>query len=156
MTKSVNTVKVTTALFFIVAGIILLKATFVERGVLFAVDEGLDPMLYPRCLLAGWLASAVLYLVMPQARFDSDALKKSLRGLISVITVVAVYIFLFSWFGVVLSTFVFMLLFALVMGRRKPLPNIIQACLFTFITWLVFEVLLNVTMPDNIIMETFF
>lgn len=156
MIKNINTKKVATALFFIVAGVVFLNASFAERGLLLAVDEGLDPMLYPRCLIIGWLASSILYLIMPQERFQASALKKFLPILASVVAVIGVYIFLFAYFGLVVSTFIFMILFAVVMGNRKVVQNLIFASVFTFVTWLVFEVALGIPMPGNIIMETFF
>jgi len=155
MIKNINTIKLITALVFIISGVILFKATFVERGMLFAFNEH-DPMIYPRCLIVGWLLSSVLYLVMPEERLQTDSLKKSLPGLLTVVAVIAVYIFLFSYLGLVLSTFVFMLLFNFVMGNRKPVSNIAFASLFTFITWFGFEMLLRIPMPRNMIVEMFF
>lgn len=155
MLKAFNPVKIVTALFFLIAGAVMLYATFEERSVIFAAPDELGPMTYPRYLITGWLALSVMYLFKAQKPFSGQALKTSLPGLVKVTLCIALYIFLFGTIGLIMSTAVFLLIFLPLLGMRKPLVVIGLSALCSALTWVVFVKALGVAMPPNLLLEFF-
>ncbi len=149
----INMAKTCTGLLFLICGVILLHSSYAARGVTFAAPDELGPMVYPRALLYFWVALSAIYLVLPQKPFAAAELQKSLPGLCLVAGVIAAYIFLFGVMGLFGSTVAFLLGFFWVMGYREWRRGIPIAMLLGVITWLVFEKVLGVIMPPNLLME---
>jgi uncharacterized membrane protein len=138
------------ALIFIAIGVILLKETYAERVVFYISADELGPMTYPRYLLWGWIGLSVAYLLFPQKPFDASEIKSCLPILAVAITTIIVYMFLFKYAGLFVSTLLFLLLFFYILDYRDPKRMILISMSCSAIVWIVFEKLLAVPMPTGI------
>lgn len=143
------------ALIFIVIGGILLKETYAERVVFYASPDELGPMTYPRYLLWGWLGLSVLYLIFPRKPIDAERIKEWLPSIAAVIASITVYILLFKYIGLLLSTFCFLLLFFYILKYRDPKRVLALACATSVTIWVIFEKLLAIPMPSNVLEKLF-
>ena len=102
----------------------------------------------PRILLFGWIGLSILYLLNPGKPFNAHDLRASLPGVSKVVASIAVYIILFATVGLPLGTFLFLLLFFSLMRYRDIRRMISFALLGAGLTWLVFEKILGVVVPQ--------
>lgn len=149
--KSVLTLKHLMAAFFLAAGGFLLKETYAERVVFYASPDELGPMTYPRYLLWAWLVLSGLYLVIPRRGFDLSAIRSSLPLLIGSVLSMVLYMVMFKYLGLFASTFVFLIIFFYILNYRRPWRMVLLAASTAFFAWLIFEKLLEVPMPANIL-----
>jgi hypothetical protein len=133
---------------FLVVGLVLLRITYLDRPMFFTDPHELGPLTYPRYLLYGWIAASALYLVAPAKSKDWANLRRSLPGLAVVTGTIALYILMFEWLGLVASTFLFLVVFFQVMGYRDLRRGLPIAAIGAALTWLVFEEILGVPMPQ--------
>lgn len=140
--------KTVLGIIFLVVGLVLLRATYLDRPAFFTDPNELGPLTYPRYLLFGWIAASALYLVAPVKPRDWSNLRRSLPGLAVVTASIALYILMFEWLGLVASTFLFLVLFFQVMGYRDLRRGLPIAAFCAVLAWLVFEKLLEVPMPQ--------
>ena len=99
-------------------------------------------------LLFGWIGLSILYLLNPGKPFNAHDLRASLPGVSKVVASIAVYIILFATVGLPLGTFLFLLLFFYLMRYRDIRRMIPFALLGAGLTWLVFEKILGVVVPQ--------
>ena len=99
-------------------------------------------------LLFGWIGLSILYLLNPGKPFNAHDLRASLPGVSKVVASIAVYIILFATVGLPLGTFLFLLLFFSLMRYRDIRRMISFALLGAGLTWLVFEKILGVVVPQ--------
>ena len=99
-------------------------------------------------LLFGWIGLSILYLLNPGKPFNAHDLRASLPGVSKVVASIAVYIILFATVGLPLGTFLFLLLFFSLMRYRDIRRMIPFALLGAGLTWLVFEKILGVVVPQ--------
>ena len=113
-------------LLFLGIGALLLRETY-------AVDVG---------------AFAVPGEINPGKPFNAHDLRASLPGVSKVVASIAIYIILFATVGLPLGTFLFLLLFFYLMRYRDIRRMIPFALLGAGLTWLVFEKILGVVVPQ--------
>ena len=113
-----------------------------------AVPGEMVRMSYPRMLLFGWSGLSILYLLNPGKPFNAHDLRASLPGVSKVVASIAIYIILFATVGLPLGTFLFLLLFFYLMRYRDIRRMIPFALLGAGLTWLVFEKILGVVVPQ--------
>ena len=99
-------------------------------------------------LLFGWIGLSILYLLNPGKPFNAHDLRASLPGVSKVVASIAVYIILFATVGLPLGTFLFLLLFFSLMRYRDIRRMLPFALLGAGLTWLVFEKILGVVVPQ--------
>jgi hypothetical protein len=153
--RYIVTLKNGIALLFLAVGGFLLKETYRERTVFFFSPDELGPMTYPRYLLWGWVALSALYLIIPRKPFDGKQVIQSLPILIAATAAIGAYIALFKYCGLFVATFLFLLLFFLILGYRHPAKIISIAGITAVISWLIFEKLLAIPMPTSILQTLF-
>ena len=129
-------------LLFLGIGALLLRETYAVDVGAFAVPGEMGTMTYPRILLFGWIGLSILYLL------NAHDLRASLPGVSKVVASIAVYIILFATVGLPLGTFLFLLLFFSLMRYRDIRRMIPFALLGAGLTWLVFEKILGVVVPQ--------
>lgn len=147
--KSVFTPKNFAALVFILAGGFLLRQTYAERVVFYVSQDELGPMTYPRYLLWAWMVLSVLYLVIPRKPFDLSAVKAGFPTLAGSALAMVLYMVLFKYGGLFLSTFIFLVVFFYILNYRHPGRMILLASATALSAWLIFEKLLEVPMPPS-------
>lgn len=135
-------------LLFLGIGALLLRETYVVDASAFAVPGEMGTMTYPRILLFGWIILSFLYLFNPGKPFNSRELRASLPGVSKVVASIAVYIILFATVGLPLGTFLFLLLFFYLMRYRDIRRMIPFALIGAGLTWLVFQKVLGVVVPQ--------
>ena len=123
-------------LLFLGIGALLLRETYAVDVGAFAVPGEMGTMTYPRILLN------------PGKPFNALDLRASLPGVSKVVASIAVYIILFATVGLPLGTFLFLLLFFYLMRYRDIRRMIPFALLGAGLTWLVFEKILGVVVPQ--------
>ena len=123
-------------LLFLGIGALLLRETYAVDVGAFAVPGEMGTMTYPRILLN------------PGKPFNTHDLRASLPGVSKVVASIAVYIILFATVGLPLGTFLFLLLFFSLMRYRDIRRMISFALLGAGLTWLVFEKILGVVVPQ--------
>ena len=136
-------------LLFLGIGALLLRETYAVDVGAFAVPGEMGTMTYPRILLFGWIGLSILYLLNPGKPFNAHDLRASLPGVSKVVASIAVYIILFATVGLPLGTFLFLLLFFSLMRYRDIRRMIPFALLGAGLTWLVFEKILGVVVPQQ-------
>ena len=124
-------------LLFLGIGALLLRETYAVDVGAFAVPGEMGTMTYPRILLFGWIGLSILYLLNPGK-----------PGVSKVVASIAVYIILFATVGLPLGTFLFLLLFFYLMRYRDIRRMLPFALLGAGLTWLVFEKILGVVVPQ--------
>jgi hypothetical protein len=129
-------------LLFLGIGALLLRETYAVDVGAFAVPGEMGTMTYPRILLS------ILYLLNPGKPFNAHDLRASLPGVSKVVASIAVYIILFATVGLPLGTFLFLLLFFSLMRYRDIRRMLPFALLGAGLTWLVFEKILGVVVPQ--------
>ena len=129
-------------LLFLGIGALLLRETYAVDVGAFAVPGEMGTMTYPRILLFGWIGRLNLCL------FNAPDLRACLPGVSKVVASIAVYIILFATVGLPLGTFLFLLLFFYLMRYRDIRRMIPFALLGAGLTWLVFEKILGVVVPQ--------
>ena len=135
-------------LLFLGIGALLLRETYAVDVGAFAVPGEMGTMTYPRILLFGWICLSNLYLLNPGKPFNAHDLRASLPGVSKVVASIAIYIILFATVGLPLGTFLFLLLFFYLMRYRDIRRMIPFALLGAGLTWLVFEKILGVVVPQ--------
>ena len=93
-------------------------------------------------------SKSILYLLNPGKPFNAHDLRASLPGVSKVVASIAVYIILFATVGLPLGTFLFLLLFFYLMRYRDIRRMLPFALLGAGLTWLVFEKILGVVVPQ--------
>ena len=117
-------------LLFLGIGALLLRETYAVDVGAFAVPGEMGTMTYPR------------------KPFNAHDLRASLPGVSKVVASIAIYIILFATVGLPLGTFLFLLLFFYLMRYRDIRRMIPFALLGAGLTWLVFEKILGVVVPQ--------
>ena len=135
-------------LLFLGIGALLLRETYAVDVGAFAVPGEMGTMTYPRILLFGWIGLSILYLLNPGKPFNAHDLRASLPGVSKVVASIAIYIILFATVGLPLGTLLFLLLFFYLMRYRDIRRMIPFALLGAGLTWLVFEKILGVVVPQ--------
>lgn len=153
--RFIFTLKNFLALFFLTMGGMMLRETYKERTVFFFSPDELGPMTYPRYLLWGWVGLSFVYLILPRRPADIKQIKASLPVLITTTVAVIGYIALFKYFGLFLSTLLFLLLFFYILDYRSPIKMVTIATATATISWLIFEKMLAIPMPESIIKNVF-
>lgn len=144
------------ALFFLIVGGFLLRTSYAERAVFFMEEGQMSPMLYPRILLWAWLILSIIYLLMPspeQLQSSKDTFKKALPKLSLVLASIIIYAVMFTYVGLLVSTALFLCIFFYIMGFNNFKKSIPLALIIGVATWLIFEKLLQVTMPSNFVAD---
>ena len=149
--KSVFTLKNLTAVIFLGIGGFLLKETYAERVVFYTSADELGPMTYPRYLLWAWIALSGLYLIIPRKAFDLASITSSLPLLTGSVLSMVFYIVMFKYLGLFISTFIFLIVFFYILSYRRPRRMFLLALSTAFFSWLIFEKLLEVPMPTNLL-----
>ena len=120
-------------LLFLGIGALLLRETYAVDVGAFAVPGEMGTMTYP---------------LNPGKPFNAHDLRASLPGVSKVVASIAVYIILFATVGLPLGTFLFLLLFFYLMRYRDIRRMLPFALLGAGLTWLVFEKILGVVVPQ--------
>ena len=149
--KSVFTLKHLTAVIFLGIGGFLLKETYAERVVFYTSADELGPMTYPRYLLWAWITLSGLYLIIPRKAFDLASITSSLPLLTGSVLSMVFYILMFKYLGLFISTFIFLIVFFYILNYRRPRRMFLLALSTAFFSWLIFEKLLEVPMPTNLL-----
>lgn len=147
------TPKVILAACFLIIGCVLLRETYAERVVYFTSPDELGPMVYPRYLLWGWILLSAFYLLFPQQKNSLSDIRRALPMLGAVACCIAFYIMLFGLLGLLIATFIFMLVFLYVLKYRDPKRVFIIAGATALLTWCIFEKFLGIPMPTNVLTE---
>lgn len=134
-------------LLFLGIGALLLRETYAVDVGAFAVPGEMGTMTYPRILLFGWIGLSILYLLNPGKPFNAHDLRASLPGVSKVVASIAVYIILFATVGFPRDVPLPAPFFYLMRYRdiRRMIPF---ALLGAGLTWLVFEKILGVVVPQ--------
>ena len=148
--RYIFTLKNLLALFFMTAGSIFLHETYKERTVFFFSPEELGPMTYPRYLLWGWVGLSFLYLVIPRKPIDLKEIKESFPTLTAALLAIIFYIVLFKYVGLIVSTFLFLILFFYVLHYRHMSKMVLIAISTALLSWLIFVKFLGVPMPSGV------
>ena len=149
--KFIFTLKNLLAGIFMVAGGLLLQQTYAERVVFFTSSDELGPMTYPRYLLWAWMILSAFYLVIPRRAFNAEIIRSSLPLLTGSVLSIILYMVLFKYLGLFISTFTFLLIFFYILNYRNPGRMVLLASVTAFSVWIIFEKLLEVPMPSNIL-----
>lgn len=153
--RYIFTLKNGLALLFLGIGGIMLNETYRERTVFFFSPDELGPMTYPRYLLWGWVILSSLYLIIPRKPFNSDLVVRSLPTLVAATASIIGYIIFFKYCGLLIATFLFLLLFFYILGYRQPIRTVGIAASTAAISWLIFEKVLAIPMPSSILQRMF-
>ena len=143
------------ALFFLCIGAGMLNQTYAERTVFYASEDELGPMVYPRYLLWAWIVLSFLYFIVPAKKESFSAVWQCLPALGWTTLSIILYILLFNAIGLFCSTFLFMLLFLYILLYRHCWRSVLIAFFTALISWLVFEKMIGMQMPANILTELF-
>lgn len=135
-------------LLFLGIGALLLRETYAVDVGAFAVPGEMGTMTYPRILLFGWIGPIDPVSAQPRKAVQRPRSAASLPGVSKVVASIAVYIILFATVGLPLGTFLFLLLFFYLMRYRDIRRMIPFALLGAGLTWLVFEKILGVVVPQ--------
>lgn len=138
---------VVVGLVLLLAGVFLLHDSFVTKEVFESQPGELGYMTYPRAILYGWIAVSVILIFSRSGVYDLRELRKSLPDLSKAACSLAVYAVLFLYTGVLVGTFVFLVLFLWLMKFGRPRAALVFSVLVSLATWLVFEKLLGVIFP---------
>lgn len=149
--RYIFTLKNGLALLFLTIGGFLLKETYRERTVFFFSPDELGPMTYPRYLLWGWVVLSFLYLIIPRRSFDTKQISESIPLLFAVAIAIGIYIVLFKYLGLFISTLLFLIGFFFILGYRHPGKMFSIAFVTATISWLIFEKILAIPMPTSIL-----
>ena len=119
----------------------------------------IGPSFFPN-ILAGFLILFSVILIINALRGRSvgkvEALRLSDKGVQrGLVTLAATIIFcaILEPLGFIPSSILFLVFMMLLMGNRKPLQLTIAPLLVTFSIWLIFEKLLNLSMPAGVLVD---
>ena len=119
----------------------------------------IGPSFFPN-ILAGFLIlfSVILFINALRGRSVGkvEALRLSNKGVQrGLVTLAATIVFcaILEPFGFIPSSIIFLVFMMLLMGNRKPLQLTIAPLLVTFSIWLIFEKLLNLSMPAGVLVD---
>lgn len=119
----------------------------------------IGPSFFPN-FLAGFLILFSVVLVINALRGKSKGTVEPMRladkgvqrGLIT-LAAALVFCVILEPLGFIPSSIVFLAFMMVVMGKRKPIPILIAPPLITVSVWLVFEKILNLSMPAGILAD---
>ncbi len=135
-------------LFFFTIGLIMLYASYSPESYYESADDELGVMDYPRAILYAWLPLSFISMFVPN-RDDNDFIdvQAAIPSIIKIFLTICFYTILLSYIGVICSTFIFVFLFLYFMQSKNLKTNFIFSAIAAFLTWFVFQKLLNVIFP---------
>lgn len=139
------------AVVFIIAGTVMLRATYTAETGFLAYSVGMGPMTYPRYLLFGWLSASVLYFILRGTDGEGESIRESLKAVSIAVLVIAAYVVMFCFLGFLLSTAVFLVVFFYAEGYRNLKVGLPTAISSSVLFWFIFERILEVPMPDGVL-----
>lgn len=144
---------INTAIILISLGLYSLTGSFDPRGKYSGVN---DPAFWPRVLLIFIIVVAVVSMAVATfGRKSGGKEEKDLPGiffgkLVAAFCLAVLYAIGMQYFGFILSTLLFQLLFLLLQGVRKPLTLIITPLILTTMVYLIFVVVMSIPLPRGV------
>jgi len=140
---------------FIIIGIIFLIQVEKHQKLAFEIsDTAVDGMTYPRLLVYAWIGMSIIYLIKrADSKIDTSHLKQSIPAITKIAISIALYFFLFSYLGLSVSTFLFLLVFFNISNYKNWKKAIPIAAFCTFLTWLSFDFILGIPMPRAVFLD---
>lgn len=140
------------AAFFIVLSVILCLGSLTLRaGSLDAPGPMIFPLLLGLCLLVFSVALFVRSGSSPRSGVSHLFPKAEWRSIACTMAVFFAFTFVFEFLGLLVSTFLLMLLLMTVVGSRSLGKALVYSSIITVSTWLVFVAALGVRLPQGVL-----
>ncbi|MEW5423293.1 tripartite tricarboxylate transporter TctB family protein [Amorphus sp. 3PC139-8] len=106
------------------------------------------PVFFPRVILTVWLLlSLPLIFVVPRALRRSVLEHRKVWPGVFFVFALAIYLWLLPGLGYLLATFLFGAVVQLIAGDRKPLRFVFWSAVLTVMSWVCFELGLEIILP---------
>ena len=139
----------------LIGGYAIWEGTNMPPDLIMKVGPSFFPTVLAGLLIIFSLAS-IIFALKGKSKGSVEPLKLSdkgaQRGLIMLVAAI-IFCAVFEPLGFIPSAILFLVLMMLLMGNRKPLQLVIAPVLVTFSIWLIFEKLLNLSMPAGVLTD---
>lgn len=135
-------------LFLLLLGCFLMYFSLSVENIFQASAGEMGVMTYPRIILGIWIFFSICLMLSSFEQYDFEELVKILPTIAKSCAAIAMYILLLQYVGIILSTFIFLVVFFWLMQYATITKRIISAAIGSVLTWLIFEKILGIIFPN--------